>query len=59
MREELAEFLWAFQRYAGRKGEAWRVGEGVELMDAYQALLASLDKEAIADLNCWGEIRPQ
>lgn len=33
----IAELLIAVGDYALRKGEAWRSGEGAEIMDAYQA----------------------
>jgi hypothetical protein len=30
----LNALLWAINKYADRKGEAWRIGEGTEIMDA-------------------------
>lgn len=44
------ELLIAVGNYALRKGEAWRTGEGAEIMDAYEAALrAAPPAEPVAD----------
>jgi hypothetical protein len=39
------ELLRALGKYALRKGETWRTGEGAEIMDAYEALLTKVFQE--------------
>lgn len=35
---DISDLLRTVGRYAARKGPAWRIGEGAEIMDAYEAL---------------------
>lgn len=37
--DRLWPFIYTVGNYAARMGQAWRVGEGCQIMDAYEALM--------------------
>lgn len=52
------ELIAAVGKYAAEKGETWRIGEGAEIMDAYNAAITPRkcsNPDYKAECGCWIE----